>query len=636
MTNEEIGIRILHVDDDASMLHIAKVMLNVLGGSFVVDGSLGAEEAFRKLAENKYDLIVSDYDMPIKSGLDFLKELKEQKIDIPFILFTGKGREEIAIQALNMGANGYINKQGDPETVYGELTHLIKTVYSHKQAKDALVESENKYRRMSSLIADVAFSCIEADEGFKIDWIIGATEKLFGCSIEEIQKGGCWGSFVDPRDVAIFKRNVTELLPGQQEVCELRINHKDGSIKSVKVTARCEIENGIIPRLFGAIEDITERKKAQQQVVESEDRGNKIFFANAAAMTIARLPEGVWIDVNDRFCALTGYSRDELLGHTSLELGMFRGKPEDRQRVINELQTKGRIDGIEVQALKKDGEELTVIQSSAIVDLNGQKYAVVSHIDVTGRKKAEKDLEQALSRLHLAHEASKSGIWEWNLQTNKNSWSDETWRLYGLKPGNAEASFGLWVTTVHPDDRTRVIDAINEAVKNQTELLIEYRLSDSHCKGCWLMSRGKPQKNAQGITETYLGVVIDITERKNAEASLIESRELFAKAFYNNPLPMSIGIIPDGKLVDVNDGFSKLTGFDRNDAIGHTAIELGLIKVDETQKERVKTVKTKGALLQREVIIYPKKWKAIIRYNVFHSSKNKRKGSCTYPISSIG
>jgi DNA-binding NarL/FixJ family response regulator len=110
-------------------------MLMDLYGSFEIDQACCVEEAFGKIAQNQYDAVVSDYEMPKKNGLQFLKELREQKIDVPFILFTGKGREEIAIKALNLGADGYYNKQGSPETVYGELVHGIKLSVERKKAK---------------------------------------------------------------------------------------------------------------------------------------------------------------------------------------------------------------------------------------------------------------------------------------------------------------------------------------------------------------------------------------------------------------------------------------------------------------------------------------------------------------------
>ena len=104
-------------------------------GSFDIDNAYSVDEAFKKLSSKSYDVVISDYEMPVKNGLDFLKELKEQQRDIAFILFTGKGREEVAVEALNLGADRYINKNGSPETVYGELADAINKDCGTKEIK---------------------------------------------------------------------------------------------------------------------------------------------------------------------------------------------------------------------------------------------------------------------------------------------------------------------------------------------------------------------------------------------------------------------------------------------------------------------------------------------------------------------
>src|SRR3990170_5381249 len=123
--NEKESIRVLHVDDEAGFLKVANECLK-RGGPFKVDTALSVDEALKKMKEKEYDAVVSDYRMPGKDGLEFLEQLRKEGNGIPFIIFTGKGREEVAIKALNYGADQYLNKKGDPETVYCELAHAIR------------------------------------------------------------------------------------------------------------------------------------------------------------------------------------------------------------------------------------------------------------------------------------------------------------------------------------------------------------------------------------------------------------------------------------------------------------------------------------------------------------------------------
>jgi len=125
LTDTERFLRVLHVDDDDCFLNVSKQILE-MEGKIKVETATSVDEAFENLKQFHYDVIVSDYEMPEKNGLRFLEELKKIAKSPPFILFTGKGREEVADKALTLGAFRYLNKYGDTETVYTELTAYIQ------------------------------------------------------------------------------------------------------------------------------------------------------------------------------------------------------------------------------------------------------------------------------------------------------------------------------------------------------------------------------------------------------------------------------------------------------------------------------------------------------------------------------
>jgi DNA-binding response OmpR family regulator len=106
------SIHILAVDDDESFLTETKLILLTDNKNFKVDTATNVNEALKMLETKKYDAIVSDYDMPQSNGLDFLRQVSQKHQTIPFFLFASKSREEVAINALNLGAEGYYNKHG--------------------------------------------------------------------------------------------------------------------------------------------------------------------------------------------------------------------------------------------------------------------------------------------------------------------------------------------------------------------------------------------------------------------------------------------------------------------------------------------------------------------------------------------
>ena len=186
--SEEI-IRILHVDDQTDILKVSKQILETQG-PFQVDMAASVEEANVKMKEKEFEVIVSDYQMPIKDGLQFLKELRDNGNNIPFILFTGKGREEVAIKALNLGADLYRNKIGTPETVYGQLSKGILQTVSGNKAEEQLIfwrefntKVVNAFGEPLLIINPKDFTIVTAND---------AILKQLGLSIEDIVGKTCY------------------------------------------------------------------------------------------------------------------------------------------------------------------------------------------------------------------------------------------------------------------------------------------------------------------------------------------------------------------------------------------------------------------------------------------------------------
>ncbi len=122
-------MKILLVDDDPLFLELSKTFLEVFHNIFS-DTVDSAGEALKKLENEPYDVVVSDYDMPFMNGITLLKTIRDKRINIPFILFTGVGKEDVMRQAIENGANSFIQKIGEPKTQYSELSKHIWQIVS--------------------------------------------------------------------------------------------------------------------------------------------------------------------------------------------------------------------------------------------------------------------------------------------------------------------------------------------------------------------------------------------------------------------------------------------------------------------------------------------------------------------------
>ena len=147
-------ISVLYVDDEPALLELTTLFLG-RSGEFAIDTALSAKLALEKLRQYPYDVIVADYLMPEMDGIEFLKGLRKAGCTIPFIIFTGKGREDVAIEAFNSGAQFYLQKGGYPRSQFAELANMIRKAARRQGAGEVLPDTGGVLNETPLTVADL-------------------------------------------------------------------------------------------------------------------------------------------------------------------------------------------------------------------------------------------------------------------------------------------------------------------------------------------------------------------------------------------------------------------------------------------------------------------------------------------------
>ena len=254
-------VHVLYVDDECELLKIGKIFLERLG-DFKVDIRISVQKALDSSKIQSYDVIISDYQIPGMDGISFLKVVRKRYGDIPFILFTGRGREEVVIDAINNGADFYIQKGGEPLSQFTELSHKIKRAVSRRRAAISLKESEEKFR----VLADFSPVAIIVHHGSRFVYVNDHTSKLTGYSNEELYSKNFW-DIIHPDHQEKVKESGLARVRGEDinSRYELKYLTKAGETGWGDLSAGV-IQYGGKPALIILMVDITEKKRTEEEL----------------------------------------------------------------------------------------------------------------------------------------------------------------------------------------------------------------------------------------------------------------------------------------------------------------------------------------------------------------------------------
>ena len=283
-----------------------------------------------------------------------------------------------------------MTKKPTYEELEQRIKELEKEAIEHKQAKEALKETEQKYQHLTESLLDTVY---EFDRKGRFTYVNEAGAHMFGYSKQEILNGLLVQDTMVEEVRDLSQRAIGEIFKGNSTVGERTFLRKDGTQFIGEIHSGPIYKGEEVVGVRGVLRDITSSKQVEEALRESELKFRGLFDLSPQAITVTEVETGRLIDVNDTFCKLTKYNKEEVLGRTTTELGFY--SKEDRNRFIGKLQPSGEIHGFEMDFKAKDGFIINSVMFARHIQLKGKAFIITAFLDMTERKLLESQLLQS-------------------------------------------------------------------------------------------------------------------------------------------------------------------------------------------------------------------------------------------------
>jgi len=274
------------------------------------------------------------------------------------------------------------------------MAGIVMDVTERKHAELLLEQSEERFSKMFQA-TPAATTITRSEDGIFLEANRAALE-LFGRSREEVigQSALSLGLWPSPEDRAELMASLQA--SGSVNLHPISISRRSGELRHTLASAAW-IELDARKQILMSAMDITENRRAEELLRQSEDRFAKIFQASPDAIVISRLADGAYLEVNQRWLEVFGYGREELMGRSSLDLGVWVD-PADRERFVAQIRERGALRDFETQFRKKSGAIIHALISAEVIDIDDEPHVIVPILDISDRKRAEERIQQLATR----------------------------------------------------------------------------------------------------------------------------------------------------------------------------------------------------------------------------------------------
>jgi PAS domain S-box-containing protein len=382
VSGKQDSVHVLHVDDDPAFADMTATFLERTNDQFTVHIETSASEGLTRLAEEQVDCIVSDYNMPEMNGIMFLERVRQDYPDLPFILFTGKGSEAVASEAISAGVSDYLQK-GSGSDQYELLCNRIENNVEKRRA-------EMNYRELFEKV-HVGLTTHDPETGIITD-VNPAFEDLTGFDRRELI--GTHPGDLSPDDSPFTREKANDLLrktlEGETQTFEWCEQTKDGEERWTEVKLKRTVIDGQ-KQVLAIVQDVTERKEREQEIETAKRKFKTIFENSNDAIVMVDVENDRIIDCNPAAANLVGYSREELVSMAPSDL-----HPHNLSEFIEFAETvleEGYGWKEELTCYGRNGSLIPAEVSAATCEINGQTCLINSIRNISERKERERTLE---------------------------------------------------------------------------------------------------------------------------------------------------------------------------------------------------------------------------------------------------
>ena len=469
----------------------------------------------------------------------------------------------------------------------GEIlwTGILYDITESKQTELALKESDERFQLLFNQ-APLGYQSLDIDGNFlevNQQWL-----EMLGYKREEVI-GKWFGDFLTPMYQDGFRQRFPVFKAQGHIHSEFEMLHKNGSILFIAFEGRIGKDlKGNFKQTHCILQDITERKKAENALQISEEKFKKAFMTSPDSININRLEDGMYMSINNGFTRITGYTEEDILGKTSIEKNIWVDFA-DRDKLVKGLKEKGLVENLVAQFSTKSGGTVYGMMSASIIELDGVKHILNITRDITEIRETELALQKSKATLDTALASTTDAIFITDSEGNYIQFNDAFVKFLHFRNRNELPKnfnqFSNIIDVFNSNDEMVPPEtwAVARALRGEIVNNFEYKLRRKDTGETWIGSYSfSPMRDDKGEIIGSVVVARDVTELKQAEKALSESEEKLRTLFASMTEMVAmhelvfneVGEAINYRIIDCNDAFSLNIGIKKENIVAKLANEV--------------------------------------------------------------